>query len=250
VVSSRRQPTTRPRPPAIGWTRPIPALPRLPKLPAGGAPAAPAAPAAPQYSLSNLPPDASYDAALAALARQRDQQLAAATQARTSTLQDYGFNEGAGGALNFDPNNPFSKAALLKKTYDQNRASTRQSLSAGGQMYSGAFQNAQDLVNRNELQSSDALQKALTRFLAQNTQQRAEIGTGFETAAQQAFGDRIGRFQSNPLYMPAASDPGSAPAAAGAAGMTKAQAAAGRPQKTVGGRRFYQRASDKKWIPL
>jgi hypothetical protein len=192
-------------------------------------PAAPvspvAVPAAPAYSVSNLPPDASYEAQVAALARQRDDQIAALTQARTSGLSDYGFTEGPNGALAFDPNNPYSKAALMKHTYDVSRRSTGQTMAAGGQLYSGAFQNAQDLVNRNQAQGEDSLQKSLIGFLARNTQGGVQARTGYETAVGQAYGDRVGRFQTNPLYDPAAS-PGDAPAPAGGAS-TGTPAAAG-----------------------
>jgi len=211
VTSTRRQPTTRAtrRQPTLAqvyapsWGR-LPATPRpvTPAAPAvGGVPASAVAPA--QYSLANLPPDASYDQQVALLQRQRDQQLAALVGERTRTLSDYGFQEGPNGALTFDPNNPFSKSAVMKKTFDTNRRSIAQSMGSGGQLYSGAFQNAQDLIGRNQLQSEDALQKNVLAFLARNTSQRAQALTGYETSAAQAEGDRIGRFQSNPLYDPA-----------------------------------------------
>jgi hypothetical protein len=215
VTSSRRQPTTgrgrivrRPANPFVsrgtlaGMTRP--AAPRAPApaaVSAGGVPASSVQPA--PYSLTNLPVDANYDQTIALLQRQRDQQLATITAERARTLSDYGFQESANGMLTFDPNNPFSKSSVMKKTYDTNRRSTAQSMGSGGQLYAGSFQNAQDLIGRNQLQSEDALQKNLQAFLARNAGQRAEAGTGYETAAAQAYGDRIGRFQSNPLYDPA-----------------------------------------------
>lgn len=257
ITSTRRQPTTRaPLTPGqqsartlrawyrnpnrnVGAPKPKPAAPAAPS-----APATPAAPAAPQYSLANLPPDASYDAAVSLLQRQRDEQFAAVTAERARTLSDYGFQEGPNGMLTFDPNNPFSKSAVMKKTFDTNRRSTGQSMAAGGQQYSGAFQNAQDSINRNQLQSEDALTKNLQGFLARNTGQYKDVGTGYETAAGQAYGDRLSRFQSNPLYDPAASGPD----AAGAASGPKAPAWAGRATKTVRGKRYYQGQSGR-WIP-
>src|SRR4051794_10410499 len=131
VTSTRRQPTTRGGPRVTSRTRqPVTPM-RIPRMgpswyrapalktggsavSAGGVPAS--AVQAPQYSLSNLPVDASYDAAVALLQRQRDTQLASITAERARTLSDYGFQEGAGGMLTFDPNNPFSKSAVMKKT--------------------------------------------------------------------------------------------------------------------------------------
>jgi len=253
ITSTRRQPTTR-APRAVDWSRvtrgpswrsgfgvaPRPAKPAVP-APANTA-------AVPQYSLSNLPPDASYDDQIALLQRQRDEGIAGIVGERSRTLTDYGFQEGPNGAITFDANNPFSKASIMKKTYDTNRRSTAQSLGAGGQLYSGSFQNAQDLVNRNQLQSEDALLSNVQAFLTRNTGQQKAAGTNYELAAGQAYADRVGRFQSNPLYDPATAE--STPATKAALGPTKATAAVGRPQKTMHGQRFYQRASDKKWIPF
>ena len=234
VTSRTQQPTTRPgqRLPSLSqvfapsWGRgvqaPRPAAPAV-----GGVPASTVA--TPQYSLASLPPDASYDQQIALLQRQRDEGIAGIIGERSRTLSDYGFQEGPNGAITFDPNNPFSKSAVMKQTYDTNRRSTGQSLASGGQLYSGAFQNAQDLINRNQLQSEDALTKNLQAFLTRNTQQRATAGTNYELAAGQADADRIARFQSNPLYDPATADPGAAAAAAAAsaaAPATRASAAA------------------------
>jgi hypothetical protein len=238
VISRVRQPTTRSVPSGgSAWARGYVSGPGY-KPPAAVAPVAATAPvsqvAAPQYSLSNLPVDASYDAVIASLGLTRSNTLTALTGERARTLSDYGFNEtnidpATGvGTLAYDPNNPFSKAAVLKKTYDTGRRSTAQSMGASGQMTGGAFQNSQDLLNRNQLQSEDAQTKALQAFLAGNTTQKTAADTGYETAAGQAYGDRVGRFQSNPNYDPAtgtikpdtpaaAAAPAAAPGAAGPA---------------------------------
>jgi hypothetical protein len=251
VTSTRRQPTTRggprvtsrtpqattgrgrvvrqptlPQVLAPSWGRP-PAAPRPAAPNVGGVPATQVA--APAYSLSNLPVDASYDAQIAALQQQRANSLATIAGERSRTLSDYGFQEGPNGALTFDPNNAFSKAAVMKKTYDTNRRSTAQSMGSGGQLYAGAFQNAQDLIGRNQLQSENALQGNVAAFLARNTGQRTEALTGYETAVGQAAGDRIGRFQNNPLYDPASgawTNPDGTPAAAPAPAAAAAAAAA------------------------
>ena len=226
VISRVRQPTTRGVPSGgSAWARGYVSGPGY-KPPAAVGPIAAAAPAtasaAPAYSLANLPVDATYDQTVGLLGRQRTEQLAGIAGERVRTLSDYGFNEGANGALTFDPNNPFSKAAVLKQTYDTNRRSTGQSMGAGGQLYGGAFQNSQDLINRNQLQSEDAQTKALTAFLARNTGQTTKANTDYETGVTTADSDRIARFQSNPNYDPAASpDPAAAAApvaAPGAAG--------------------------------
>lgn len=270
ITSSRRQPTTRGGPRVTGRTQQpttghgrivrgpslsqvfAPSWGRPPGGSKGGggatAPAAPAAPAAPGYSLSNLPVDASYDQAIALLQRQRAENLTALVGERTRGLSDYGFQEGPNGTLTFDPNNPFSKAALLKKAYDTNRRSTANSMAAGGQLYSGARQNALDLVGRNQLQAEDAQQKTLQAFLASNTRRRGQAQTDYETAAGQAYGDRLSRFQSNPLYDPAtgalspaggataASTPAPVPAVPAAAAASAVAAAMRRRRRATGAR--------------
>jgi len=219
-------------------------------------PAAPVGAAASPYNVSNLPPDAAYEGVVAGATRTRDTLLGPGGvggtlgAARTQGLGDYGFTEGAGGQLAFDPNNPFSKAALLKKSYDQNRRSTGQSMGAGGQLYSGAFQNAQDLVNRNQLQGEDALQKSLVGFLARNTQARTQAGTDYETTVAGAAGDRVGRFQTNPLYNPAPVDDTPAAATPATPAAAAKPAAVVHEFKRVNGKLYRRvKGSTQQWVP-
>lgn len=159
------------------------------------APAVPAAPAPPRptFNPGVLPPDATYDQTLAGLSRQRDVTLAGLATQKQQGLLNYGYTQDQSGGLAFDPTNPYSQAAILKRNYDQSRASSGISLAARGQLYSGAYQNAQDYANRQELQSSDALQKQLMAFLSQNTQAGAQAGVAYEQGVGQAGGDRISR---------------------------------------------------------
>jgi hypothetical protein len=208
--------------------------------PASPASAAPAAPAAPQYNVSNLPPDASYDATIAQLQRQRAEQIAQLAQQRAQTLLEYGFTEGPHGTLAVDPRDPFSKSAMMKRAFDLQHRSSGQSMASGGQQYSGAYQNQQDLISRNQLGAQDQMQKALGAFLVRNTQQRGATATNFELAAQQAYGDRVGRFQTNPLYDPAtlaSSAAEATPATPAAPAGTPAPAAPAAPKPAAAKRR-------------
>jgi len=233
----------------------------------GGAAAAPgasgaAAPgAAPSpYNYSNLPPDPVYDADEAAARRTRDTTITDLGAERSRTNLDYGFTEGVGGTLAYDPTNPFSKASVLKKNYDIDRRSKAQSMAAGGNLYSGAFQNAQDAVNRGELQGSTALTSSLGRWLAGNTVDVANARTAYDTSVATAAGNRVARFDTNPLYNPPGASPDEVTAAvkagiaaapvAAAPHPTKATASANAQKKVVNGKTFYKRVSDGKWIPL
>jgi hypothetical protein len=200
--------------------------------------------------MTNLPVDPTQLAEYNAATSRRNTALAGFAQQRASGLSDYGYTEGSHdpnvsgfGALTIDPNNPFSKAALLKRSYDQSRRASGQSMASRGQLYAGAYQNTQDAINRGQLGAEDTLQKGLTRFLAQNTQGFHQAGTDFQNTIAGSSADAVARATSNPNYNPS-------PASTAVATPTKATASVGRPQKTVSGKRYYQRASDNKWIPL
>lgn len=152
-----------------------------------------AAPAARPYQPPALPPDAAYEQSVAALGSQRDVTLAGLASEKQQGLLDYGYTQDQSGGLAFDPNNPYSRAAVLKRHYDESRGSNTIGLAARGQLYSGALQNAQDYANRNELQSSDQLQKQLLAFLGRNTAAGAQAGSAYETGVGAAGSDRLQR---------------------------------------------------------
>ena len=158
----------------------------------------PDAPASP----TPRPPDPSFEATRGALESKRDQLLSGLGAQRTTTLLDYGYNEGAGGALVFDPNNPYSRAAQLKRRYDQSRRGAVHSYAARGQLYSGALQNARDELNFQQGASEDTLLKQLGAFLAGNTAQTAGARTDYELGTAQARGQSVQNAASNPLYQP------------------------------------------------
>jgi len=164
----------------------------------------------PSPGARTLPPDAQYETDIANAQQTRATSLANLTQSRQAELTGAGYTEtnvdpNTGvGTLAFNPNDPFSRAALLKKTYDESRARTAQTLGAGGQLYSGAFQQAQDIGNRGQLQAEDAQQRALLGFLAQNTAGTTTARTNYDLAAIRAASARLGRIDTNPLYSPEA----------------------------------------------
>lgn len=246
VVNRRVQPRapvrTLPRIFAPWGGRPLPTRPPAAAAPASASPAPTPASAGPRP----LPPDAAYLAAINAAGLQRDTTLAGLTQQRAAGLLDYGYTEGAGGQLAVDPNNPFSKAALLKRTYDTSRRATGQSMATAGQLYSGAFQNSQDAVNRNQLQAQDQLQTSLAGFLSRNTLAQKQAPTDYENAVSGAESDRMGRLDTNPLYDPqpaSTSKPATTPAPAAGTIVKPSAANGGRPWR-------YRRGASGKLIPL
>jgi hypothetical protein len=177
----------------VTTSRPKPVPNVAPLTPIPKAPVAPAAPSPVPFNPNVLPPDAAYEQQIGALGAQRDTTLAGLATQRQGGLLDYGYTQDQSGGLAFDPNNPYSRAAVLKRHYDESRRGTGTSLAAQGQLYSGAYQTAQDYGNQQELQSSDALQKQLLAFLGRNTAAGAQAGSAYETGVGAAGSDRLSR---------------------------------------------------------
>lgn len=193
--------------------------------PAVPAPYRPPAPAV-------LPPDPVYEQSVAGLGKQRDLNYAGLEQQRQAGLLQYGYTADATGGIQFDPTNPYSQAAILKRNYDQARTGNTNSYAAQGQLWAGSLQNAQDQANQAEAQSSDALQKQLLAFLARNTMDRAQTGLDYESGIGQAGAARIEAAPSSPLYQPITSAPAPAlprPATAPAYQSVKGKDSSNRP---------------------
>lgn len=172
------------------------------RLRVGGArmkPAAkPAGSAAAPGAASTRPVDPGFLQEGAAISKAYEQQVAGVTQQRQAGVAEWGLGED----LKFDPNNPLSKAALLKKNYDATRKVTGLGMGAGGGLYSGAYQSGQNAINRAQVGEEDQLQKNFTEFLRQNSADYATAGTDYGAAMGRAESDRMGRINENPLYEP------------------------------------------------
>jgi hypothetical protein len=109
--------------------------------------------------------DSAYDAAVGLAARNRDNELAAATGDADLLRRTYGYT----GVDDFqiDPNNPFGRAQLLKRQYDQAKAGTQNSYAARGQQTSGAYGRMQNQNLFANQQANDALQKDYLQGRAQ-----------------------------------------------------------------------------------
>lgn len=141
-------------------------------------------------------------------------QLKSATTARDNAYYSIGYNlqEGAndygfsytqdpstgayGTDLSVDPANPFSKMALLQRSYEQQKAGTMNSYAADGQINSGAYQR---MKRENQFQNdagNDELKKAFRRLLQGANQDRlaaadqysASLGSAGSEALRLALG--------------------------------------------------------------
>lgn len=188
--------------------------------------------------LSNLPLDPTYDAQVGGLTKTRDTTLAGIKQQRTGTLLDYGYTESGDASkptIAFDPSNPNSVAAQMKKRYDQAKAGNTNSMASRGLLYSSALTNAQGATDSGYSTASDQLQKKLIAFLLQNTNAQTQAQTDFETGAGAAFGDRVSRATAASAANTSAptSDASPAPAAQSPIDVLRAQVAAGTSVKTT-----------------
>jgi hypothetical protein len=148
-----------------GLPKKKPAAPSPYTAPSYTAPAAAAPSPSPLTFGSAGTHDSAYDAAVALAARNRDNELAAATGDADLLRRSYGF----AGVDDFtiDPNNPFGRAQLLKRQYDQAKEGTQNSYGDRGQQTSGAYVRAQSSNLFRNQQANDALQKDYLQGRAQ-----------------------------------------------------------------------------------
>lgn len=154
-----------------------------------------ATPAAPGWQ------DSTYNNAISGLQGNLKNFGASLTGAGNTLMADYGITGPAFDPYNFDPakntpdnfavdtTNPYSRAALYKKSYDQASSGDGNRMAAQGQLYSGAYQNAQNADTANLNQNNNAL---LTDFAGQygglygkwlNAQGTEQTGEGDATSA-------------------------------------------------------------------
>ena len=145
-----------------------------------GAPAGPSSPSAPGAA-GGTPPapggtpspyDSSYDATVNAINTGLGNTLADLTYDETRLKQDYGFD---------DPSNPYNRAAMLRRAFEQQQRGTQNSYAARGQLYSGAIVNAQNENQFGYNRDFDSLSRAYKDAL--NAIERRRLGAGTDAAA-------------------------------------------------------------------
>lgn len=115
------------------------------------------------------PPDPQLIAAQAATQRGVGLADAQATYDTGRINRDFGYN--AQGAV--DPSNPYSRAALLDRSFKQGNTGDTNSYAAQGQLYSGARQNQANARTFGYLSDSNSLKNQYTDALGQTTLNQA-----------------------------------------------------------------------------
>jgi hypothetical protein len=111
------------------------------------------------------PPDWQQIAAESAAQRSVGYADAQATYDRGRIQRDFGY--GANGQI--DPSNPYSKAALLQKNFQEHTLGNTTSYAGQGQLYSGALQNAQNATTSGYLADSNSLHNQYSDALNQTS---------------------------------------------------------------------------------
>ena len=177
-----------------------------PKAPSVATPPA-GAPSGPPQGFTptpaNLPPDPVYQQTLSGLQGTLGNTLAGLTQNRGAYLRNAGFIEDPNThTITYDPNNPYSQAALLRQNYHQAQAGNSNSYADRGLGYAGSLSNAQNATTDNYNRSENGLENAVINFLANNTIQQGAAQNAYTTGAGQALGQSIQNAPNNPLYNP------------------------------------------------
>lgn len=131
-----------------------------------------------------------------------------------------------------DPANPFSRAALLQRSYDQAKRGSTNSYAARGQLYSGALQNAQDENTFGFQRGDDQLRRAFASFILGQEGNRSQAvsaaGQARIAAASAALSQQLAMPEDDPGPQtgPGAAPEAGSPAAAALAQTKATQAAA------------------------
>lgn len=230
----------KPKPQAMGWGglahfgMPSTAsnyTPQTPKPPGGGVPGVGQGTGS---GPTALPVDPTYDAQIGAYGRTRDDSIAGLEGQRTAGLLGYGYTatydaNGNVSGLAYDPNNPYSQAALARVAYQQSKEGSSNSLAARGQ-FGGALTNAQNANDTNFNVGENSRQTLLTNFLNGINTGEIAARNDYNTNFANAGADRLGRAPTNPNYT--STDAGAKPAVS-PLDQWKAAAAGGTSVKTT-----------------
>jgi hypothetical protein len=178
---------------------------------------APQAPKAVTSTAQPMPFDAGYESQVANINRDLQNTLGQTTYEEQQAKQEYGID---------DPSNPYSRAALLQRSYEQGQTGATNQYAASGQLYSGALQNARTENTFQLGAQQDALQRGYQDLLNQLAQRRTAAQQSAGESTSLALNERIAR-----ALEARTEDPGPPPMAAPAARAPALAAASGVPKK-------------------
>jgi hypothetical protein len=142
-----------------------------------------------------MPWDSQYELSAAGAEKNYGDSMAYLNSKRLQAQQAYGIDPG----FNDYANNPFSRAALLRKSWDTNVRGTTNSYAAQGQLYAGSVHNAQHANRFNYDQGYDELNRSYLADLGQIDREGAEAAERREAAINDAGWQRLQSAQDDPL---------------------------------------------------
>lgn len=148
-----------------------------------------AGPSTPRSQPPGPPLDPLYTEQLGLNQRGLDTAMAGIGYGRTQIGQEYGYDPSG----NLNPSNPFSRAALLQRSYQQGQAGTTTTMAAGGQLYSGAHQRNLDEGTHRYAASEDALKRAAAQAYQGLTEREAQALSEYEQGNLDARDASLGR---------------------------------------------------------
>lgn len=177
-----------------------------------------------------MPVDPAYDSAIGSAQHGLTTGLLGAGYRRAQLGQTYGLGQRADGTVFDDVSNPYSLAAEQQKAHDRAVRGTQTSMAAQGQLYSGAFQNAQNANAQTALRNRDSLVRSFQAAQQDiSNDEQGILGEHFGATAG-AEAERIARaLQNRPLAAQVASGAESVPAPAPPATAAGRPAAAAKP---------------------
>jgi hypothetical protein len=185
---------------AYGWRPTVgPSTPNVPSVvPSTGTNPPSATPGA----TPGLPVDPIFSNDIGTAQRTHDTSVSGLLTQRANTAAAYGYTptydeQGLIRSLAVDPNSPYAKANLLRKSHTENRARTLNSMASRGQLYAGALGVGQGINDENYQQSSDALQKSFIDFIARNQGQINQTNTDYANSLAGADSERVARAVAN-----------------------------------------------------
>ena len=130
----------------------------------------------------DMPFNAAYDSKVSAINTGLQNTLAAYGNDENRIRQTFGFD---------DTTDPFSRARMLQRAYEQRQAGNTNSYAAAGQLYSGAL-NRQRANTLTDYQADEnALRNQYTDLLNQLAQRRAQAGTDAQMDVADAGFDKL-----------------------------------------------------------
>lgn len=148
-----------------------------------------------------LPFDAQYDSTVAGLNRDRDVAAGQAAYQQQRAQSAYGFDNPAA--------NPYSRAAMLQRSFNENNAQTVNSMAARGQLYAGATQSQMDTNVRDFGQAWDTARTDYQDQLRGITDDLTGAADEYTAGLAKAEADRLARaleIDVDPAEAPATPD--------------------------------------------